>query len=209
MTALTTILNGGVAIGEAIVLNPTNNGDNNLAHTTTTITQNGGGYGPGCVGSLTDQFDHHTKLLALLGPGEIVRPYTTMSPTVDMRKFAQAVQMWTWAQYACGRAVADAVAAGDIPEGVAEGLLISMQVFIHPEADSNTAIFQTQYGAARDSIHNAMNNTQTVGKMLENRTKTVHLLCQHEAVGDEDPVTYTPEEIQKLIDAVRTPAPVA
>ena len=89
---------------------------------------------------------------------------------------------------------------GVIPKEAAEGLLISLQVFIHPEADSNTAIFQTQYEAAYQAIENAMTNAQTVDKMLANRTTSVHGLC---TVGEGDAAApIAADEVQKLIDAV-------
>lgn len=197
---LTTILSGGVAIGEHIVLNPKADGsnkvdgkdDNNLAHTTALVFPNTGAFAAEFVGAATNQTDHHTKLLAILAPGVAVRPWTLISPTVDMRKFDQAVQMWTWAQFACGRAVADLVNQGVIPKDVAEGLLISLQVFIHPAADNNEAIFQCQYAATYHSVKRAMENTQTVGNMLQQRTTAVHGLC----------AGATPESVQKLIDEV-------
>lgn len=197
MKSLSTLLTGGILIGEHIVVNPAKGDDNNLAHTTAVIQSNTGFAAANFASDLINQVDHHTKLLALLGPGYAVRPWTLMSPTVDMRKFNQAVQMWTWAQYACGRAVADCVHDDVIPKDLAETLLIGLQIFIHPAADSGEAIFQCQYEAAYLSIERAMKGTQDVGMTLDNRTKVVHLLCQ-----DDKKATLTPEAMQKLIDGV-------
>lgn len=148
-------------IGEALV------GDGNeIAHIDLLIGDKNGPVGTAFATALANQSAGHTNLLAVVTPNLVCKPATVMITKVTIKGMKQAVQMFGPAQAAVARAVADCVAAGDIPASEADNLVIVCGVFIHPAASDDTKIYQYNYEATKLSIQRAMKNEPKISEIL-------------------------------------------
>lgn len=148
-------------IGEALV------GDGNeIAHIDLLIGSKEGPVGTAFATALANQSAGHTNLLAVVTPNLICKPATVMITKVTIKGMKQAVQMFGPAQAAVARAVADSVAGGVIPAGVADDLVIVCGVFIHPAAADDAKIYQYNYEATKLSIQRAMKGEPRIDEIL-------------------------------------------
>src|SRR5215467_15412986 len=120
---------GGVCVGESLV------GDGNeVAHVDLLLGPRGSAVETAYCIRLTNNKDGFTTLLALVAPNLMCKPATVLFNKVTIKSAKQAVQMFGPAQHAVGKAVADSVAEGVIPQNEAENLFICVGVFIHWDA---------------------------------------------------------------------------
>src|SRR3954447_1132779 len=138
-------------IGEALV-----GEGNEIAHIDLLIGSKDGPVGVAFANALARQSEGHSNLLAVLTPNVAVKPSTVMVTKVTIKGAKQAVQMFGPAQAAVAKAVADSVAAGVIPKGQTESLVIVCGVFIHWEAQDDKKIYDYNYEATKQAIVNAM-----------------------------------------------------
>src|SRR6188472_3919238 len=124
-------------IGEALV-----GEGNEVAHIDLLIGDKAGPVGVAFANALANQSHGHSNLLAVLTPNLICKPATVLITKVTIKGAKQAVQMFGPAQASVAKAVADSVAAGVIPAGKADDLVIVCGVFIHWEAKDDTKIYQ-------------------------------------------------------------------
>ena len=156
-------------IGEALA------GDGNeVAHIDLLIGDKDGPVGVAFANALARQSEGHSNLLAVLTPNLAVKPATVMITKVTIKGAKQAVQMFGPAQAAVAKAVADSVAAGVIPKGDAEKLVIVCGVFIHWLATDNRKIYDYNYRATMDAIANAMQGRPTVDEMIAGKDTAKH-----------------------------------
>ena len=116
----------------------------------------------------------HTPLLSVIRPNLMTKPATLIVPKVTVRGLGDADKIFGPAQTAVGRAVADSVAEGVIPEEDAEDLVIIANVFIHPEAEDYRKIYQYNYGATKLAIKRAMENYPSIKKVLAEKDRGTH-----------------------------------
>jgi 5,6,7,8-tetrahydromethanopterin hydro-lyase len=148
-------------IGEALV------GDGNeIAHIDLLIGSKEGPVGTAFATALANQSAGHSNLLAVITPNLICKPATVLITKVTIKGAKQAVQMFGPAQAAVGRAVADSVAAGVIPAGLVDDLVIVCGVFIHWEAADDAKIYQYNYEATKLSIQRAMKGEPRIDEIL-------------------------------------------
>ena len=156
-------------IGEALA------GDGNeIAHIDLLIGSKDGPVGTAFANALADQKQGHSNLLAVLTPNLICKPATVLITKVTIKGAGQAVQMFGPAQKAVAKAVADSVAAGVIPKGDADNLVIVAGVFIHPAAKDDTKIYQYNYEATKLSIQRAMKGEPKIDEILAQKDKAKH-----------------------------------
>src|SRR5476649_766435 len=156
-------------IGEALV------GDGNeIAHIDLLIGDKAGPVGTAFANALATQSAGHSSLLAVITPNLICKPATVMITKVTIKGAKQAVQMFGPAQAAVARAVADSVAAGVIPQHLAENFVIVCGVFIHWEAADDKKIFQYNYDATKLSIARAMKSEPSVDEMIAKKETAKH-----------------------------------
>jgi 5,6,7,8-tetrahydromethanopterin hydro-lyase len=156
-------------IGEALV-----GEGNEIAHIDLLIGSKSGPVGSAFAEALANQSAGHTNLLAVLTPNLIAKPATILVTKVTIKGMKQAVQMFGPAQYAVAKAVADSVAAGTIPAGDAEDLVIICGVFIHPAAEDNAKILKYNYEATKLSIERAMTGLPTVAEITAQKDSVKH-----------------------------------
>lgn len=156
-------------IGEALV------GDGNeIAHIDLLIGSKGGPVGTAFATALVNQSRGHSNLLAVLTPNLICKPATVLITKVTIGGAKQAVQMFGPAQAAVAKAVTDSVAAGVIPAGVVDDLVIVCGVFIHWEAADDTKIYQYNYEATKLAIQRAMKGEPTITEILAKKDSAKH-----------------------------------
>jgi 5,6,7,8-tetrahydromethanopterin hydro-lyase len=163
------ILPMSMFIGEALC------GDGNeIAHIDLLIGSKDGPVGVAFANALARQSEGHSNLLAVLTPNLAVKPATVMITKVTIKGMKQAVQMFGPAQAAVAKAVADSVAAGVIPKGDAEKLVIVCGVFIHPAAADDKKIHDYNYEATKLAIANAMKGSPSADEMIAGKDKAAH-----------------------------------
>jgi 5,6,7,8-tetrahydromethanopterin hydro-lyase len=147
---------------------------NEIAHIDLLIGSKEGPVGTAFANALANQSRGHSNLLAVLTPNLICKPATVMITKVTIQGAKQAVQMFGPAQAAVAKAVTDSVAAGVIPAGLADDLVIVCGVFIHWEAQDDTKIYQYNYDATKMAIANAMKGEPRIDKILAEKDTAKH-----------------------------------
>tara|TARA_R110002073_G_scaffold29374_1_gene92639 strand:+ start:788 stop:1279 length:492 start_codon:yes stop_codon:yes gene_type:complete len=147
---------------------------NEVAHIDLLIGDKTGPVGAAFANALSSQKMGHSNLLAVLSPNLAVKPATVMVTKVTIKGAKQAVQMFSPAQYAVAKAVADSVEAGVIPKDQCEDLVIVCGVFIHWEADDDKKIFDYNYEATKEAIARAMKNEPSVDEMIAKKSEATH-----------------------------------
>src|SRR5262245_45971073 len=156
-------------IGEALV----DDGGNEVAHIDLMIGDKSGPVGVAFANALANQKQGFSNLLAGV-PNTICKPAAVMITTVTIKGAGQAVQMFGPAQKAVGMAVLDSVAAGVIPKGDAENLVVVVGVFIHWEAKDNDKIYQYNYEATKLAIQRAMRGEPKIEDVLSKKDTLKH-----------------------------------
>jgi len=157
-------------IGESLV------GDGNeIAHIDLLIGDKDGPVGAAFAQALAGgQSAGHTNLMAVLEPNLLVKPATVLTTKVTQKNLKQAVQMFGPAQAAVAKAVADSVAEGVIPKDKAEDWVIVCGVFIHPEAEDDTKIYDYNYAATKESIARAVKGEPKVDDVVAKKDSAKH-----------------------------------
>ena len=131
-----------MCVGESLV-----GEGNEVAHIDLIIGPRGSAAETAFAHALTNNKDGFTTLLALVAPNLACKPSTVLYNKVTIKGAKQAVQMFGPAQHAVGKAVADSVAEGVIPESEADDLFLCVGVFIHWEAADDKKIQEYNYRA--------------------------------------------------------------
>jgi 5,6,7,8-tetrahydromethanopterin hydro-lyase len=156
-------------IGEALV-----GEGNEVAHIDLLIGNKEGPVGVAFAHALSNQKQGFSNLLALLTPNLPCKPATVLVTKVTIEGMNQAAQMFGPAQAAVGKAVADSVAAGVIPKGEADNLVIVCGVFIHPKAKDNAKIYDFNYEATKLAIQRAMKGEPKIDEILAKKDSAKH-----------------------------------
>ena len=157
-------------IGEALA------GDGNeIAHIDLLIGEKDGPVGYAFAASLAGgQSAGHTNLMAVLEPNLLAKPATVLTTKVTQKNLKQAVQMFGPAQAAVAKAVADSVAENIIPKNKCEEYVIVCGVFIHPEAEDDTKIYDYNYEATKLSIERAMKGEPSADDVVAKKDSAKH-----------------------------------
>ncbi|MEW6010649.1 MAG: bifunctional 5,6,7,8-tetrahydromethanopterin hydro-lyase/3-hexulose-6-phosphate synthase [Euryarchaeota archaeon] len=156
-------------IGEALI-----GSGNEIAHIDLIIGDKEGPAGTAFANGLSQLSLGHTPVLSVIRPNLMTKPATLIVPKVTVGDLKDAEKIFGPAQAAVGRAVADAVEEGLIPEEKVEDLVLVVSVFIHPEAEDYRKIYQYNYGATRLAIRRAVGEYPEVGKVLAEKDRGSH-----------------------------------
>jgi 5,6,7,8-tetrahydromethanopterin hydro-lyase len=156
-------------VGEALV-----GEGNEVAHIDLIIGPRGSAAESAFCHALTNNKDGFTSLLGLVAPNLPCKPNTILYNKVTIKGAKQAVQMFGPAQHAVGKAVADSVADGTIPQSEADDLFICVGVFIHWLAEDNKKIQDYNYKATKLSIERAVAGQPTAAEVLAQKDKVAH-----------------------------------
>src|SRR5947209_12099788 len=102
------------------------------------------------------------------------KPATVMITKVTIKGAKQAVQMFGPAQAAVAKAVADSVAAGDLPAKDADNLVIVCGVFIHWQAADDAKIYNYNYEATKLAISRAIKNEPKIEEIMAKKDTAKH-----------------------------------
>jgi 5,6,7,8-tetrahydromethanopterin hydro-lyase len=160
---------GGLCVGESLV------GDGNeVAHIDLIMGPRGSAAETAFANCLTNNKDGFTSLLALVAPNLMCKPATVLFNKVTIKSAKQAVQMFGPAQHAVGKAVADSVAEGVIPQNEADNLFVCVGVFIHWEAADDKKIQDYNYRATKEAIARAVAGEPKVTEVIAKRYQVKH-----------------------------------
>jgi len=158
-----------VLVGESLV------GDGNeIAHIDLIMGPRGSAAEAAFCNALTNNKDGFTTLLALIAPNLPCKPNTVLYNKVTIKGAKQAVQMFGPAQAAVGRAIADCVADGTIPQDEADDVFICVGVFIHWEAADDNKIYSFNHQATKESIKRAVAGEPKARDVLAKRESVKH-----------------------------------
>ena len=177
-------------IGEALI-----GSGNEIAHVDLIIGDKESPAGAAFVNGMTQLSLGHTPLLSVIRPNLMTKPATLIIPKVTVGDLKDADKIFGPAQTAVGRAVADAVSEGIIPEDQAEDLVIMASVFIHPEAEDFRKIYQYNYGATKLAIQRAMDGYPSMKKVLAEKDRGSHPIMGFKAVK-----LWNPPYLQVALD---------
>jgi len=177
-------------IGEALI-----GSGNEIAHVDLVIGDKNGPAGAALVNSLTQLSIGHTPLLSVIRPNLMTKPATVIIPKVTVGCLEDANKIFGPAQTAVGRAVADAVEEGLIPEDKVEDIVILASIFIHPEAEDYRKIYQYNYGATKLAIRRAMEEYPTANKVLAEKDRGTHAIMGFKVVR-----LWNPPYLQVALD---------
>jgi len=153
-----------VGVGESLI-----GEGNEVAHIDLIIGPRGSAVESAFCHALTNNKDGFTTLLALVAPNMPCKPNTVMFNKVTIKGAKQAVQMFGPAQHAVGKAIADSVAEGVIPENEADDLFICVGVFIHWDAADDAKIQDFNYRATKEALSRAVKGQPTAAEMVRHR----------------------------------------
>jgi 5,6,7,8-tetrahydromethanopterin hydro-lyase len=158
-----------VLVGESLV-----GEGNEVAHVDLIMGPRGSAAEAAFCSALTNNKDGFSTLLALVAPNLACKPNTILFNKVTIKGAKQAVQMFGPAQHAVGKAVADSVADGTIPQNEADDVFICVGVFIHWLAEDNKKIQDYNYRAVKEAIERAVNGRPTAAEMVAQKDKVSH-----------------------------------
>ncbi|PKL66399.1 MAG: formaldehyde-activating enzyme [Methanobacteriales archaeon HGW-Methanobacteriales-1] len=177
-------------IGEALI-----GSGNEIAHVDLIIGDKESPAGAAFVNGMTQLSLGHTPLLSVIRPNLMTKPATLIIPKVTVGDLKDANKIFGPAQTAVGRAVADAVSEGIIPEDQAEDLVIMASVFIHPEAEDFRKIYQYNYGATKLAIQRAMDGYPSMKKVMAEKDRGSHPIMGFKAIK-----LWNPPYLQVALD---------
>jgi 5,6,7,8-tetrahydromethanopterin hydro-lyase len=137
----------GMAIGESFV-----GSGPNAAHVNVVLGGRDGPVGTAWATALATPSAGHAPFVVVLQPGLPVKPFTLFVNKARVEGAAHGRMTWGPAQAGVAAGVADAVAAGVVPEEEAEQLLCIAAVWVDPGADDPDAVFANNREATRSAI---------------------------------------------------------
>lgn len=125
----------------------------NSAHVSTLLGDRDGPVGAAwAAGMATGSGGTGPSVLAVLQPGLPVKPFTLLVPKVAIDGGVHHRMTWGPAQAGVAAGVADAVAAGVIPEDEAQTALLIATVWVDPAADDAEAVYTNHREATRSAL---------------------------------------------------------
>lgn len=120
---------------------------------------------------LASQRQGHPSTIAVLQPNAAVKPSTLLVSRVTLTGVKSSVHFFDPVQQGVARAIADAVADKVIAREKADELVVIVSVFIHPEAEDKSKLFQNNYEATKLALKRAMAGEPSVSDLEKIRRK--------------------------------------
>ena len=124
----------------------------NAAHINIVIGRKGGPVETAWMTSLAMPRAGHIAFLAVLRPNLPVKPMTLFVNKAEVRGERHERLTWGAAQAGVASGVADAVAAGIVPEEEAEQAVLIAAVWVDPQADDAEAVYANNREATRSAL---------------------------------------------------------
>ena len=124
----------------------------NAAHVNTVLGSRDGPVGTAWATALATPTAGHAPFVAVLQPGLPVKPFTLIVNKAGIEGAGHARLTFGAAQAGVAAGVADAVAAGVVPEEEADQLVLIAAVWVDPAADDADAVFANNRDATRSAL---------------------------------------------------------
>ena len=153
--------------GEPIQLGESFVGDGaNAAHINTVLGRTGSGAETAWATALATPRAGFAPFVTILQPGVPVKPFTLFVNKAAIEGDTHGNITWGAAQAGVAAGVADAVAAGVIPESEVDELRIIAAVWVNPAANDEDAVFRNNREATRTALANGANRLPTTAEVL-------------------------------------------
>jgi 5,6,7,8-tetrahydromethanopterin hydro-lyase len=139
------------------------------AHVNTVLGRYGGPVEVAWATALATPRAGHVAFVAVLRPNLPVQPLTLFVNKATIAGERHAELTWGAAQAGVAVGVADAVAAGIVPEVEAADLLLIAAVWVNPDARDADAVFANNRLATADALANGAARRPSVGDVLAQR----------------------------------------
>jgi len=139
------------------------------AHVNTVLGRYGGPVETAWATALATPRPGHAAFVAVLQPNLPVQPLTLFVNKATIAGERHGELTWGAAQAGVALGVADAVAAGIIPEAEAGELLLIAAVWVNPDARDADAVFANNRRATADALANGAARRPSVGDVLAQR----------------------------------------
>src|SRR5438132_13142150 len=154
----------GVLIGESYV------GEGaEAAHINTVLGDRDGPVGTAWTTALATPRPGHAAFVAVLRPNLPVQPLTLFVNKATIAGVRHGELTWGAAQAGVAAGVADAVAAGVVPEAEAGELLLIAAVWVSPDASDADAVFANNRRATTEALANGVARRPTMSDVLARR----------------------------------------
>jgi 5,6,7,8-tetrahydromethanopterin hydro-lyase len=136
------------------------------AHVNTVLGDGGGPVETAWVSALATPRPGHAAFVASVTPGTAVRPYTLFVNKATVQGDRHASLTWGAAHAGVAAGVMDAVAEGIVTEADAATQLLIAAVWVNPEAADETAVFENNRAATRESLRSGRDGRPSVTDAL-------------------------------------------
>jgi len=153
-----------VRIGESFI------GDGvNAAHVNTVVGHRDGPAGTAWATALATPSAGHVPFVAVLRPSLPVKPLTLFVTKAAPSSDEHGLLIWGPAQAGIAAGVADAVAAGSIPEADTSTHVVIAAVWVNPGADDADAVYRNNREATRTALANGAADLPALADVLAAR----------------------------------------
>ena len=126
------------------------------SHINVVIGRRGSPTAAAIAGALASPRPGHVPFLAVIEPGVLVRPITTVVNKMTIGPDPHGPITWGAAQLGISQGVLDAVADGLIDPAVAGSIVLLVAVWVDPAAADETAVRKANRAATRAAIEDAV-----------------------------------------------------
>lgn len=141
----------------------------NAAHINTVLGDRSGPAGTAWATALATPSAGHVPFVAVLRPSLPVKPMTLFVSKSAPAGDTHGTLVWGPAQAGVAVGVADAVAAGDIPEEATETHALIAAVWVDPAADDADAVYRNNREATATALRNGARGLPTAAQVLAAR----------------------------------------
>ena len=143
----------------------------NAAHLNVVLGRKGGPVEAAWTTALATPRAGHIPFVVVLRPNVPVKPLTLFVNKADLRGDTHSTITWGPAQAGVARGVAEAVAAGVVPTGEVDDLLLIAAVWVDWGADDPAVVYENNFAATRDALAAAVERRPGVEEVVAGRDR--------------------------------------
>lgn len=158
-----------LAIGESFI-----GSGANAAHINTVLGARSGPAGTAWATALATPSAGHVPFMAVIAPGVAVNPPTLFVTKAAIESPEHGRLTWGAAQAGVAGGVADALADGIIDAAVAADLVLTVAVWVNPEADDEQTVYANNRLATRTALAAGAAGEPAVEELLKHRDNPIN-----------------------------------
>lgn len=136
------------------------------AHVNTILGSKGGPVEVAFATALATPRPGHVAFLTVIRPGLPVKPFTLFVNKAELSSPRHSRLTWGAAQAGVASGVLGAVAGGDIGREEVDGLLLIAAVWVDPQAEEETAVYEHNRQATRQALINGARRLPSLDDLL-------------------------------------------